>query len=182
MERGISYMTFWAFSTENWKRSKREVTTLLSIFRKMIRMRWQKLHEKGVRIRVIGDFSKFPEDIVSSIKEVVEQTKNNTKITVVFAINYGGRDEMIRAINKVLKEKRTNIAESDFSRFLDTEGMPDPDLIVRTGGEERLSGFLLWQSNYSELMFPSWYFPEFTPEKLDGIIADFEKRERRFGA
>lgn len=180
--RGISYMTFWAFSTENWKRSKREVTTLLTIFRKMIRMRWQRLHEKGVRIRVIGDISKFPDDIVTSIGEVVEQTKDNKNITVVFALNYGGRDEMMRAINTVIRGKRQEITEKEFNLYLDTAEIPDPDLIVRTGGEERLSGFLLWQSNYSELMFPSWYFPEFTPEKLDGIIEEYEKRERRFGA
>lgn len=189
IERNIQYLTFWAFSTENWKRSKREVTTLMTIFRKMIRMRWQKLHEKGVRIRVIGDFSKFPKDISSAIGDVVEQTKNNTKITVVFAINYGGRDEIVRAMNKLINERirlgtrnQEPGTENDFSRFLDTAGIPDPDLIVRTGGEQRLSGFLLWQSNYSELMFPSWYFPDFTPEKLDEIIGEYEKRERRYGA
>jgi undecaprenyl diphosphate synthase len=188
--RGIVYLTFWAFSTENWKRSKREVTTLMTIFRKMIRMQWLRLHEKGVRIRVIGDISKFPKDIAGSISDVVEQTKNNKKITVIFALNYGGRDEITRAIQKLLENKKQSvlsgvegqITEDIISEMLDTKGIPDPDLIVRTGGEERLSGFLLWQSNYSELMFPSWYFPEFTPEKLDEVILDYEKRERRFGA
>lgn len=187
-ERGIGYLTFWAFSTENWKRSKQEVMMLMSIFRKMIKMKWLRLHEKGVRIKVIGDTSKFPKDIASSIEDVVEQTKNNKKITVVFALNYGGRDEITRAIQKLLENNKlqiTNnkkITEEDISEALDTSGIPDPDLIVRTGGEERLSGFLLWQSNYSEFMFPTWYFPEFTPEKLDEIISEYQKRERRYGA
>ena len=181
-KRGVKFMTFWAWSTENWERDKREVASMMRIFRHVIKKRWQRLHEKGVRIRVIGDISKFPVDIQKSLNDVVEQTKNNTVITAVFALNYGGRDEILRAINTFRESKPTwKVTEYNFSKLLDTGGIPDPEMIVRTGGEQRLSGFLLWQSEYSELFFPSWYMPEFTPEKLDEVIAEFQRRKRRFG-
>lgn len=178
-KKGIKFMTFWAFSTENWKRSEKEVRGIMSIFRHVIQKRWQKLHKKGVRIRVIGDISKFPQDIYEALTKVVEQTKENKKITVVFALNYGGRDEIIRALKKI--KNTPSINEKKFSTFLDSSGIPDPEMIVRTGGEQRLSGFLLWQSQYSELYFPSWYMPEFTPDKLGEIIEEYQKRNRRFG-
>ena len=179
-KRGIQFMTFWAFSTENWKRSEKEVQGIMAIFRHVIQKRWQRLHEKGVRIRVIGDISKFPQDIHNALTKVVEQTKENKKITVIFALNYGGRDEIIRAIKKV-SSIRYQVSSDTFGQYLDTAGIPDPEIIVRTGGEQRLSGFLLWQSEYSELFFPSWYMPEFTPDKLDEIIEEYRKRNRRFG-
>lgn len=176
---GIKYMTFWAFSTENWNRSEKEVQGIMTIFRHVIQKRWQRLHEKGVRIRIIGDISKFPQDIYDALIKVVAQTKENKKITVIFALNYGGRDEIIRAAKKI---KDTSIVdEKEFTALLDTSGIPDPEIIVRTGGEQRLSGFLLWQSEYSELYFPSWYMPEFTEEKLDEVLDEYQKRIRRFG-
>lgn len=178
-KRGVKYMTFWAFSTENWKRSEKEVQGIMAIFRHVIQKRWQKLHEKGVRIRVIGDISKFPRDIAEALAKVVEQTKDNKKITVIFALNYGGRDEIVRAIRKI--SDVSTVSEKSFSSLLDTEKIPDPEMIVRTGGEERLSGFLLWQSKYSELYFPSWYMPEFTGDKLDEVIGEYQRRNRRFG-
>lgn len=200
---GIKYMTFWAWSTENWQRDKREVEGIMRLFRDVIARRWKKLHEKGVRINIIGDISKFASDIQDSLKKVIEQTRNNTKITVTLALNYGGRDEVMRAINKMyqnyssseaenrveksevdssrLRSNNKIITKEQFSQFLDTAGIPDPDLIVRPGGEKRLSGFLLWQSEYSELYFADWMMPEFTPEKLDEILEDFVKRKRRFG-
>ncbi|MEK7577539.1 MAG: polyprenyl diphosphate synthase [Patescibacteria group bacterium] len=171
-DRGISYMTFWAFSTENWQRDTEEVSGIMEIFRHVIKKRWQRLHEKGVRIRVIGDLSKFSDDIKKSLVAVEEQTKNNTKITAVFALNYGGRDEIKRAVEK---------GGENFEKYLDTQGIPDPDIIVRTGGEQRLSGFLPWQGVYSELYFPAWYMPEFTPEKLDEVVEEYAARQRRFG-
>jgi len=186
-KRGIKYLTFWAFSTENWSRDKREIEGIIRIFRHVIRKRWQRLHEKGVRIKVIGDISKFAPDIQEALAKVVKQTKNNTKITAVFALNYGGRDELIRAINNLRIYESTNlrikteITEKEFEKYLDTKDVPDPDMIVRTSGEERLSGFLPWQSVYSELYFPAWYMPEFTTEKLDEVIEEYRKRKRRFG-
>jgi len=180
---GISYMTFWAFSTENWGREAKEVRGIMQLFRRVIQKRWQRLHEKGVRIRVIGDIKKFPDDIAGSLEKVIEQTKNNKKITTVFALNYGGRDEVVRAMNKWhgLSKNGEPITVSQFNKYLDTAGIPDPELIIRPGGEQRLSGFLLWQSEYSELMFPDWYMPEFTPNRLDELLIEYGKRQRRFG-
>ena len=165
-KRGVKYITFWAFSTENWQRDKKEVEGIMRIFRHVIHKRWKRLHEKGVRIRVIGDISRFAPDIRRSLEKVVEQTKDNKKITAIFALNYGGRDEIRRAVEKARKN------HVDFTTHLDTVGIPDPDLIIRTGGEQRLSGFLLWQSEYSELYFPRFYMPEFTPERLDEAIEE----------
>lgn len=178
-KRGIRFITFWAFSTENWQRETSEVEGIMRIFRHVIHKRWQRLHEKGVRVRVIGDLRKFAPDIRDSLEKVIAQTKDNKKITAVFALNYGGRDEILRAINTAGNKKE--LSESGLSELLDTRGIPDPDLIIRTGGEQRLSGFLLWQSEYSELYFPSFYMPEFTPEKLDDAIEEYVSRQRRFG-
>lgn len=183
---GITHLTFWAWSTENWERDKREVEGMMRLFRHVIKRRWQRLHEKGVRIRVIGDTNKFPADIKKALEDVVEQTKNNTKITAVFALNYGGRDEIVRAIetwraNPKSQIPNSKLTQEEFSNYLDTSGIPDPELIIRTGGEQRLSGFLLWQSEYSELYFPEWYMPEFTPKRLDEAIEEYQRRQRRFG-
>jgi len=194
-KREISFITFWAFSTENWERDSKEVRGIMEIFRHILKMKWKRLDEKGVRIKVIGDISKFSDDIKESLVAVEEQTKNNKKITAVFALNYGGRDEIIRAANKAIsyqlsairQKNKAGISENwrltteDFSQYLDTAGIPDPDIIVRTGGEQRLSGFLPWQGVYSELYFPSWYMPEFDYEKLDEVIEEYGKRQRRFG-
>ncbi len=182
-KRGIKYMTFWAWSTENWKRDKKEVEGIMRIFRYIIKDRWYRLHKKGVQIKVIGDTSKFSNHIKDALDKVVEQTKNNTAITAIFALNYGGRDEIIRAINKLLNVRGNcnNLTMEQFNNCLDTSGIPDPEMIVRTGGEQRLSGFLPWQSVYSEIYFPQWFMPEFTPEKLDDVIAQFTSRQRRFG-
>jgi len=193
-KRGVKYMTFWAWSTENWNRKPEEVKGIMDIFRHVIRNNWRRLAEKGVRIRLIGDIEKFPKDIVDSLKKVVEETKNNKKITTVFALNYGGRDEIRRAIVRLHEISNfkpaspaggfqiSNLTSENISQVMDTSGIPDPELIIRTGGEQRLSGFLLWQSEYSELYFPSFYMPDFTSEKLDEAIEEYTKRKRRFGA
>ena len=135
--------------------------------------------EKGVRLMMIGDLTKLETGLQEGIAGVVEKTKNNKKITLVIALNYGGRDEIIRAIKNV--DNSNTLTSDTFSSLLDTNGIPDPDLIIRTGGEQRLSGFLPWQSVYSELYFPPWYMPDFTPQKLDEVIAEYESRQRRFG-
>jgi len=188
-KRGVKYITFWAFSTENWNRNASEVSGILSIFRHVIAKRWQRLHEKGVQVRVIGDLTRFPKDIQKALSDVIQQTKDNLSITAIFALNYGGRDEIIRAMNKAVGHQLSVIRRSDdwrqttedFSQYLDTAGIPDPDLIIRTGGEHRLSGFLPWQGVYSELYFPPFYMPDFTPEKLDEALEEYDKRTRRFG-
>jgi undecaprenyl diphosphate synthase len=184
-ELGVKYLTFWAWSTENWRRDQNEVRGIMQIFHHVVARKWQKLHEKGVKIKIIGDIASFDQDLQKSIHDVVEQTKNNTKITTTFALNYGGRDEIMRAIQRMMNDelRMTNdpLKKEEFGKYLDTAGDPDPDLIIRTGGEQRLSGFLLWQSEYSELYFPDFYMPDFTPEKLDEALVEFAKRKRNFG-
>jgi len=171
-KRGVKYMTFWAFSTENWKRAESEVKGIMFILKQSLGPFGKKMMEKGVKLLVIGDLTRIDEKLQKSIAEVVEKTKHNSRITVTIALNYGGRDEIRRAVQKFGKE---------FEKHMDTAGIPDPDFIIRTGGEQRLSGFLLWQSEYSELYFPEYLMPDFTPEKLDEAIEEFEKRKRRFG-
>jgi len=183
---GIRYMTFWAWSTENWGRKPEEVAGIMNIFRRVIKKDWRRLAEKGVKIQIIGDISKFPKDIEQSLKKVVENTQNNKRITTIFALNYGGRDEICRAIIRLhkisnFKFQISNLTSEIISGVMDTKDIPDPEFIIRTGGEQRLSGFLLWQSEYSELYFPSFYMPDFTPEKLDEAIEEYQKRKRRFG-
>lgn len=180
--RGIKYLTFWVFSTENWKRDKQEVGALMSLFRELLGRQIKLLHEKGIRLKFIGDLEKFDKDIQENVQKGIELTKDNKKITVIFALNYGGRDELLRAVNNALAEGEKNLDAEGFSSYLDTDGIPDPDFIIRTGGEQRLSGFLLWQSEYAELAFPEFYFPEFTPEKLDELLEEYQQRKRRFGA
>ena len=176
---GIEYLTLWAWSTENWGRAKDEVGGIMKLFRWGFGTYGMRMHKKGMRIRVIGDVSQFDSDIQKQLRDLIELTKNNTRITVIFALNYGGRDEIVRAIQKV--SRIDTLTPDTFSLFLDTAGIPDPDMIVRPGGEKRLSGFLLWQSQYSELYFADWYMPEFTPEKLDEALVEFAARKRRFG-
>lgn len=185
-ERGVEYITFWVFSTENWQRTPQEVEYLLTLFRTVFDRQVKRLHEKNIRVLTIGDITKFDSDIQERIANGVELTKNNTGITVIFALNYGGRDEVLRAIAKAATEtpiqKLTEkITTEEFSDYLDTKAIPDPDFMIRTGGEQRLSGFLLWQLEYAELVFPEFYFPDFTPEKLDELLAEFANRKRRFG-
>ena len=172
-DMGIEYLTLWAWSTENWKRAVDEVGGIMKLLRWGFGVYGERMHKKGMRVKVIGDISKLDKEIQKQLEDLVELTKNNTRITVVFALNYGGRDEIMRAVRKAGKENFTN--------FLDTSGIPDPDMIIRPGGEKRLSGFLLWQSQYSELYFADWYMPEFTPEKLDEAVEEFARRKRRFG-
>jgi len=184
--RGITYITFWAFSTENWNRAKDEVRDIMLILKQGLKPFGRRMTEKGVRLLMIGDLTKLDFRLQKGIADVVEKTRNNTKITLVIALNYGGRNEIIRAINKwreiaILKSQNTKINEGEFNTYLDTKGIPDPDLIIRTGGEQRLSGFLPWQSVYSELYFPPWYMPDFTPQRLDEAIEEFARRQRRFG-
>lgn len=184
--KGVQYLTFWVFSTENWHRDKKEVEYLLQLFRIMFDKHVPRFHEKNIRVTTIGDISKFDTDIQEKIKKGKELTKNNTGMTLIFAMNYGGRDELLRAINTVVAQKTAEkkllpVVADDITAALDTAGMPDPDFIIRTSGEQRTSGFLLWQSEYAEFAFPKFYFPEFTPKKFEELLAEYQNRKRRFG-
>lgn len=184
---GIHYLTLWAFSTENWNRDPKEVKGLMSLFRELFSSEAEELHKRGVRIQTIGDLSRFDKDIQENIAEWVAKTKNNTAITVIFALNYGGRDEILRAAGKLAQDVKAGTLPPEkpsleaFSQYMDTAGIPDPDLIIRPGGEQRLSGFLLWQSNYAELYFTPVLMPDFGKEGLRQAIEEFNHRKRRFG-
>jgi len=177
----IKYITFWAWSTENWKRNKNQVKAIMHLFQNEITKSTQRLNKKQVKINIIGDISKFSPQIIKGIKKGADDTKLNTKITATFALNYGGRDDILRAVNKLIAKNDKPLTQKDITNTLDTKNLPDPDFIIRTGGEQRLSGFLLWQSQYSELYFTPTLFPDFTPKQLLKAINEYKKRQRRFG-
>ncbi|MFZ1721053.1 MAG: polyprenyl diphosphate synthase [Microgenomates group bacterium] len=189
-ELGIECVTFWIFSTENWDREKKEVEGLMNLFRSMFDKQIEKFHEKNMVVKHIGDIEQLAPDIQDRIKKGIEKTKNNTGMTVVVAMNYGGRNEIVRGVRDLVEEIKADGADFDtaqitekyFERYLETSDFPYPDLIIRTSGEQRLSGFLLWSGQYAECYFPKVTFPDFTPEELDKAIAEYQSRERRFGS
>jgi len=178
-EMGIEYLTFYVFSTENWNRSKEEVEYLIELFEEIL-IREVKEMEEEVRFKFIGQRERFSEKIQKGMKELEERTKNNTK-TIVLAVSYGGRAEIVEAVNKAIAEGKKNLTEEAFGSLLWSSGIPDPDLIIRTSGEQRLSGFLTWQSVYSEFAFPKTHWPDFTKGEFVGIIDEYRGRERRLG-
>jgi len=185
---GVKYMTLYAFSTENWKRPKDEVSTLMKLLVQYLKEEISELHDKGVVINVLGDSSRLPKDCIDEIQKAKEITKNNTGIIMNVALNYGGRDEIIRATRAIAemvalgKIKPSDIDNEIFENHLYTKGMPDPDIIIRPSGEQRLSNFLLWQCAYSEFWYSNINWPDFTEEDLRRAIYDFQNRDRRFGA
>jgi undecaprenyl diphosphate synthase len=182
LEKGIAHLTFWAFSTENWLRSESEVQDILKVFRRALHDPMiARLHEKKARIKVIGDLAPFPDDIKKDVVKILEDSKDNERITVNIALNYGGRAEILQAIHKLSHEDKTHVTEENFSKLLYTAGQPDPDLIIRTGGERRLSGYLPWQAVYAELFFTDTLWPDFTPDEFEKALEDYAQRQRRFG-
>jgi len=184
---GISYLTLYAFSSENWSRPKSEVSDLMGLLKLFIRRDLAELHQNGVRVRIVGDRTSLQPDIRGLLEEAETLTANNSALTLVIAFNYGSRDEIVRATRKlVAAAARGEITPADvdaeiFAANLDTAGIPDPELIIRTSGELRLSNFLLWQAAYSELVFLPCYWPDFSRDHLAEAIRDFGGRERRFG-
>src|SRR3989344_2468338 len=176
---GIKYLTFWAFSTENWHREKKEVEDLMNIFRKLFKSSMiERLKKEGARIRIIGNLDDFPKDIVEKMRTIIEESKDNSAINVNIAMSYGGRPEILRAVNKMLRDGIKKVDEETFNKYLYTAGQPDPDLIIRTGGVQRLSGFLAWQSIYSEFYFIDKFWPEFSVKEFDKALSEFADRER----
>ncbi|MES0154287.1 isoprenyl transferase [Mesorhizobium sp. M0018] len=184
---GISFLTVYAFSSENWSRPKSEVSDLMGLLKLFIRRDLAELHQSGVRIRVIGDRAGLQPDIRGLLEEAETLTLSNGALTLVIAFNYGGRDEIVRTARKLAAAVARGEIESEaitadsFASSLDTEGIPDPELVIRTSGELRLSNFLLWQAAYSELVFLPCYWPDFSREHLSDALRDFAGRERRFG-
>lgn len=183
VDQKIPYITFWAFSTENWKRDKEELLAIFNVFRFALKNLAIKFIKEGVKLNILGEVSRFPEDIAKQCLDFVNKTRKNTKITVTFALNYGGRAEIVRAVQEIVKSgvKPEEITEEVFSRHLHAPEIPDPDLIIRTGGEQRLSGFMPWQSIYAELLFVPTLFPDFSVDQFRKALDEFRHRERRFG-
>ena len=186
-ELGIRYLTVYSFSSENWRRPMAEIAELMGLLRRFIRNDLADLHARTVRIRVIGVNDGLSADIVSLLEEAERLTANNTGLTFVVAFNYGSRREMTDAVRSLAEEvvsgrlKPSDITEEMFASKLDTAGIPDPDVVVRTSGEQRLSNFLLWQASYSELVFSPVLWPDFGHEALVAAIDEFRQRDRRFG-
>lgn len=184
---GIEYLTVYAFSTENWKRSDDEVGTLMQLFRYYTKRLLKVAKANNVRVKMIGERSRFASDIVEGINRLEAETAGNTGLTFVIAVNYGSRDEIRRAVQKIGQEVRAgsfnpeDITEEMIAAHLDTAGMPDPDLLIRTSGEVRLSNFLLWQGAYTEFYITEVYWPDFNKEELIKAIEAYNKRDRRFG-
>lgn len=186
-DMGIKCLTVYAFSTENWKRGKDEVDYLMSLLRQYLKSELKEIQERGARIRFIGERKMLDADIVAQMEHIERETENNDKLTFCVALSYGSRAEIIAAARKAAEEitagklKPDQLTEDVFSGFLYTAGMPDPDLVIRTSGEQRLSNYLLWQIAYSEFYFTPTLWPDFSADELKSIIADFNSRERRYG-
>lgn len=180
-EIGVEYLTLYAFSTENWSRPKLEVEFLMKLLESWLKKELPEYLANGTKFKAIGDLSKFSRSLQKTIKETEEKTSHGNKLTQVLALNYGSQDEILRAIEK-LKEKNLKINKKNFELCLDTAGMPEIDMLIRTSGEVRLSNFLLWQNAYAEMFFVNTYWPEFSTSDLDDLISDFGNRERRFGS
>jgi len=184
---GIKYLTVYAFSTENWNRPQDEVDALMNLLRRYMKTCLTTASKNDMKVRVIGDITRLDEDIRSRILELEEATKNNGGLNFQIAINYGSRDELVRGIRRLAqdcvdnKQDPAEITEVVIERYLDTHGIPDPDLLIRTSGEQRLSNFLLWQLAYTEFYFTDVHWPAFTKEELIKAIEQYNKRDRRFG-
>ncbi|MBE5909758.1 isoprenyl transferase [Pseudobutyrivibrio sp.] len=184
---GVKYVTMYAFSTENWSRPADEVKALMKLLGEYIKKCMKTAKKDNLRVRFIGDLSKLDEKLRANIKELTEYSSQFTGLTLTIAINYGSRDEMTRAIRKVAKDVKDDkisvddIDEALFSSYLDTKDIPDPDFMIRTSGEQRLSNYLLWQLAYAEFYFTPVAWPEFTPDELKKAIEEYDKRNRRFG-
>lgn len=180
-ELGVKYLTVYAFSTENWNRPSDEVSGILGIMNTAIPVYVPKLMKRGARLRIYGDLGRFDEKTREMLEQSVKTLENNRGITVGICLSYGGRAEITEAFNRLAAEGVTHITEADISSHLYTAGMPDPDLVIRTSGEKRISNFLLWQSAYSEYYFSDLYWPDFDKQELLKAFRDYAGRSRRFG-
>ena len=186
-ELGVRYLTLYAFSMENWQRPKDEISALMSLLKEFLISKREKLIKNEIRLLSIGDVERLPADVYDVLKSTEKATEHLDKMFLILALSYSSRDEIVRAINEILKEKETGhfqdnfISVDRFSHYMDTGAIPDPDLLIRTGGEHRISNFLLWQAAYAELFFSDIHWPDFHKEALYQVIQEYQKRERRFG-
>ncbi|QCE33645.1 di-trans,poly-cis-decaprenylcistransferase [Acetobacteraceae bacterium] len=188
LDSNIPYVTLYAFSSENWRRSDEEIENLQALLVYYLREKVDELHQKGVRFQVIGEVDRFSPEVQEELRLAIEKTSKNERLTLTLALSYGSRSEITSAFKKMSKELLQGnlsleaVDESLIEKYLQTAGMPDPDVIVRTSGEARLSNFLLWQAAYSELIFLDIFWPEFTEIEFDKVLLEFASRHRRFGA
>jgi len=178
---GIKYFSLWGFSTENWKRGEEEIAFIFNLIFKSINNLKEYAKNKKIKFRHIGRKDRLPKNVVKILGEFERDTERNNGLNVQFLLDYGGRDEIIRGVNKILREGKKEINEKEFERYLDTKGIPDSDLIIRTGGEQRLSGLMSYQSSYAELYFTEIYFPDFDASELKKAVEWFSNVKRRFG-
>ena len=185
---GIEHITVYAFSTENWKRAKEEVSTLMALFQSYLDDYSKRADSENIKVKIIGNRKGLSAKMISSIEKCMERTKNNTGIVFNIALNYGGREELLNVTHKIAEDVKKGIlqpekiTEKDIEKYLYTKGQPDPDLLIRTSGEKRLSNFLPWQLSYSEFLFIDKNWPDFTEEDLNYAIEEYQKRTRKFGA
>ncbi|HOJ17996.1 MAG: isoprenyl transferase [Ignavibacteriales bacterium] len=183
----VKYLTLYTFSTENWNRPKKEVSTLMKLLVKALKSEVDELHKNNIKLEMIGDFESLPPVVQQNLKEAKERTKNNTRLTLVLALSYSGRWEIIEAVKKIIGEANKGLVLSDdlcaerFGDYLTTKEIPDPDLLIRTSGEFRISNFLLWQIAYTEIFIADVFWPDFRRLHLYEAIKSFQKRERRYG-
>lgn len=180
IENNINNLTLYAFSTENWKRPKSEINFLMSLLMKFIKLKRENFIKNDIKFNTIGDLSPFCDELRKEISNLKEITKNNKSLNFNLAINYGGRDEIVRACKKIIKNSE-DISEETINKNLDFTQCPDVDLLIRTGGEQRLSNFMLWQISYAELAFTNTLWPDFKQEELEKIVKNFKIKKRRFG-
>jgi undecaprenyl diphosphate synthase len=184
---GVKYLTLYAFSSENWSRPEEEVNALMSLLIRYLRSEEKELLDNGIRLTAIGNIAALPDRVKKTLQKTMDRTAGNREMTLVLALNYGGRDEILEAARKALAERdRGRLVPGDltpelFSSYLYTAGIPDPDLLIRTSGEYRVSNFLLWQTAYTEFFFTDVLWPDFSEEDLTEAISDYQRRERRFG-
>ncbi len=183
-ERGVEYLTLFAFSSENWRRPEEEVSVLLQLFAMVLEQEVVKLNANGIRLKVVGDLSRFDVKLVDLIRRAEAKTADNTKLTLTICANYGGRWDLMQAMRAMLAQHphlAQNFTEQDLTPYLSMAYAPEPDLFIRTGGEQRVSNFLIWQLAYTELFFTDTFWPDFDHRTLDEAIASYRRRERRFG-
>ena len=182
INKQIPYLTLYTFSTENWKRPEKEINFLFDLIRKYIKKNLDRIIKQGIKVNVIGVEKKLPSDIIKNIKIIKKKTLNNKKITINLALNYGSKEEIISACKKFLLTKNKKLDVNNFQDMLYTKNIPDPDILIRTGGTRRLSNFLLWQLAYSELFFVDKMWPEFNDTDYSNIIKKFKQTKRNFGS
>lgn len=186
-ELGVRYLTLYAFSSENWDRPAREVKSLMGLLEKFLQRELKTMLDRDIRLLAIGNCSTLPENVLKTLNEVIGKTQGNSAMTLILALSYGGRDEILEAVRKIAREAAEGkidpggLNKEAFSDYLYTEGIPDPDLLIRTSGEHRISNFLLWQTAYTEFYFTDVLWPDFRKKDLIAAIHDYQGRERRFG-